>query len=76
MGLKVYVDSFEVIRNTSFAISGVDVTYFIFTSCRFVLLLTITPNNSGRPFRRKVENDTASSLNCSDRTYYFDLFII
>ena len=74
MGPKVYVDSFEVIRNTFFAISGLDVTYFIFTSCRFVLLLTVTPNNSHRPFRRRV--NTAWSFNCSDRTYFFDLFII
>ena len=54
MGPKVYVDSFEVITNTSFAISGVDVTYFIFTLCRFVLLLTATSNGSDRPFRRRV----------------------
>ena len=73
MGPKVYVDSFEVITNTSFAISGVDVTYFIFTSCRFVLVLTATPNNSDRPFRRRV--NTACSFNCSERTYFFDLFI-
>ena len=74
VGPKVYVDSFDVIRNTSFAISGVDVTYFIFTSCRIVLFLTVTPNNSDRPFRRRV--NTAWSFNCSDRTYFFDLFII
>ena len=52
VGPKVHVDSFEVITNTSFAISGVDVTYFMFASCRFVLFLTATPNNSDRPFRR------------------------